>query len=296
MTVPYPYPEILAHRSAIQKSRMISGADTHWWVYPADRDSPIAVLIHGFRGDHHGLELFADAMSEYTVIIPDLPGFGSSSPFEDESHTIDDYGRWLRDFLAEMKLVDVPVLGHSFGSIVVANALRGPRTAPLILVNPIAQPALEGPNRIATQVASWWYEIGAKLPVKQGLSMLSWPVMVRAMSVLMAKSKDKPLRKWIHSQHDMYFSSFMDRTALLGAYYASITSNVGQYAAEIEAPTLLIAAELDDITPVSVQEDLATKFPHAELHVIPGSGHLVHYEEPILVAQHIREFLGRLAN
>jgi pimeloyl-ACP methyl ester carboxylesterase len=32
-------------------------------------------MIHGFRGDHHGLQLFADALPEYRVIIPDLPGF-----------------------------------------------------------------------------------------------------------------------------------------------------------------------------------------------------------------------------
>lgn len=292
MTVVYPYPEVLASRGATENSAMIAGSNTHWWTYDAGPSAPRIVLIHGFRGDHHGLELFSCALSEYTVIVPDLPGFGSSSPFENGSHGIEDFGAWLRAFLTHTRATDAPVLGHSFGSIVVACGLRGPRSAPIVLVNPIAQPALEGPNRIATRVASLWYEIGARIPVKQGLTMLSWPVMVRAMSVLMAKTKDKPLRKWIHSQHDMYFSSFMDRTALLGAYYASVTSNVGQFAPEIQAPTLLIAAELDDITPVSVQRELQTKFPRAEIHVIPGSGHLVHYEEPILVARHIREFLA----
>ncbi len=292
MTVVYPYPEVLASRAATEHFAMISGSDTHWWTYSAGSDAPTIVLIHGFRGDHHGLELFACALSEYTVIVPDLPGFGSSSPFESEDHTIEEYGTWLRSFLEHTGTVNAPVLGHSFGSIVVSCGLRGPRTAPIVLVNPIAQPALEGPNRIATQVASLWYEIGARIPVKQGLAMLSWPFMVRAMSVLMAKTKDKPLRRWIHAQHDMYFSSFMDRSALLGAYYASVTANVGQFAADISAPTLLIAAELDDITPVSVQHDLSTKFPRAQIHVIPGSGHLVHYEEPILVAQHIREYLA----
>ena len=292
MTVVYPYPEVLASRGATENSALIAGSDTHWWTYDAGPSAPRIVLIHGFRGDHHGLELFSCALSEYTVIVPDLPGFGSSSPFENGSHGIEDFGAWLRAFLTHTRATDAPVLGHSFGSIVVACGLRGPRSAPIVLVNPIAQPALEGPNRIATRIASLWYEIGARIPVKQGLTMLSWPVMVRAMSVLMAKTKDKPLRKWIHSQHDMYFSSFMDRTALLGAYYASVTSNVGQFAPEIQAPTLLIAAELDDITPVSVQRELQTKFPRAEIHVIPGSGHLVHYEEPILVARHIREFLA----
>lgn len=294
MTVVYPYPEVLASRGATETSAMISGSDTHWWTYSAGVNAPTIVLIHGFRGDHHGLELFACALSEYTVIVPDLPGFGSSSPFENGSHGIEDFGNWLREFLAHTGTTSAPVLGHSFGSIVVACGLRGERKAPIVLVNPIAQPALEGPNRVATRVASLWYEIGARIPVKQGLAMLSWPVMVRAMSVLMSKTKDKPLRRWIHSQHDMYFSSFMDREALLGAYHASVSANVGQFAPEISAPTLLIAAELDDITPVSVQHQLQGKFPNADIHVIPGSGHLVHYEEPILVAQHIREYLATL--
>jgi pimeloyl-ACP methyl ester carboxylesterase len=56
---------------------------------------------------------------------------------------------------------------------------------------------------------------------------------------------------------------------------------------------LLIAADRDDITPLSAQVAVHQQFPNAELHVLSDVGHLVHYERPIESAQAIRDFLTR---
>jgi len=55
---------------------------------------------------------------------------------------------------------------------------------------------------------------------------------------------------------------------------------------------LLIAADKDDITPVSAQRRLVGLFPRAELEIIDGVGHLIHYEVPTQAAAHISHFLG----
>jgi pimeloyl-ACP methyl ester carboxylesterase len=75
------------------------------------------------------------------------------------------------------------------------------------------------------------------------------------------------------------------------AFEASISADVSDFAAAIDVPTLLVAAELDDITPVSAQYDLEKLFPHASLTVLDGVGHLIHYEVPARAAAAIREFL-----
>lgn len=249
-------------------------------------------MIHGFRGDHHGLQLFADALPEYRVIIPDLPGFGESGSWVNGEISADSYGRWLRAFLEHTGTSDSVVLGHSFGTIVVANGLRGQRTAPVILVNPISQRALSGPNRLMTAVASGWYRLGGLLPERFGNALLSWPLSVRVMSELLAKSRNGALRQWIHNQHALYFSKYSDRTALIGAYTVSISHDVSEYAKGISAPVLLVTADQDEITPMAAQITVRELLPDSDMVVLSGVGHLVHYERPLETAAAIRKFLA----
>lgn len=292
MTEPYPYPGFLTQRIGEERSASIDGVDTHWWEFAAAKTARTIVMIHGYRGDHHGLQLFADALPEYRVIIPDLPVFGRSGSWTDGVRSIEQYGQWLRAFLTATTNESAVVLGHSFGSIVVANALRGQRSAPVILINPISQRALDGPKRFLAAAGSSWYRIGAVLPERAANAFLSWRLIVRLMSIVLAKTSNRALRRWIHEQHDLYFSLYSDRDSLIGGYFVSTSSDVSEFAAEIAAPVLLVAADRDDITPLPAQHRVQQKFPKAELHVIDGVGHLVHYEKPIETAAIIREFLA----
>lgn len=281
----------MSPRDGVERSRRIDGVDTHWWEYSADGTALTIVMIHGYRGDHHGLQLFADALPEYRVIIPDIPVFGKSGTWEAGLTSIDQYGQWLREFLRETETSKAVVLGHSFGSIVVANGLRGKRRAPIVLVNPISQRALDGPKRLLAAAGSSWYRIGAVLPEPIANAFLSWRLVVKMMSITLAKTRTTTLRRWIHEQHDRYFSSYSDRDSLIGGYFVSTANDVSEYARDIDAPVLIVAAAQDDITPIAAQHRVQKLFPHAELRIIDGVGHLVHYEKPIETAAMIREFL-----
>lgn len=291
VTEPYPYAGVLNPRAGTEKSSLIDGIDTYWWEFGAKPDAPTIVMIHGYRGDHHGLQLFADALPEYRVLIPDLPSFGKSGSWATGVSSIDDFGRWLRAFLRHTDTVDAAVLGHSFGSIVVSHGLQGKRSAPIILVNPISQKALTGPKRVLAALGSSWYVVGGALPESLGRAFLSAPWIVRVMSGLLAKSTNRALRKWIHEQHALYFSLFSDRDSLIGGYRISTSNDVSDVAGSVDAPVLLVVAADDDITPLSAQYDVVKKFPRAELRVIDNVGHLVHYEKPVEAAAFIRAFL-----
>lgn len=255
-----------------------------------ERDAPPLVLVHGFRGDHHGLLPVAAHLPGMRLILPDLPGFGGASALP--ASDIDGYAGWLRAFHAQVA-PGAPVLGHSFGSIVVAHAAAGGLDARrIVLVNPIATPALEGGSRIASLAALGYYRAAARLPERAGLALLGAPPIVRGMSVTMAKTRDRALRRWIHDQHDRYFSRYASREAVLEAFDASIRHTVGEVAARIAAPVQLIAAERDDITPLAHQHALRGRFPDARLSVLPDVGHLVHYERPREAAAIIRRFLA----
>jgi pimeloyl-ACP methyl ester carboxylesterase len=117
---------------------------------------------------------------------------------------------------------------------------------------------------------------------------------VMVMSVVMAKSKDKTLRRWIHNQHLSNFSDFKSVRVATEGYQASISANLSDYAAKISAPVLIVAASLDDITDIATQREVAKMYPRASLKEIVNVGHLVHYEAPEQAAAFIDEFLSQL--
>src|SRR5699024_11787748 len=80
------------------------------------------LAIHGFRGDHHGLELVIDGLSNYAVWAPDLPGFGASPAMPDAEHTVENLAHVVNQLAQRL---DAPaLLGHSFGSVIAAYAVH----------------------------------------------------------------------------------------------------------------------------------------------------------------------------
>ncbi len=293
MIVPSPYHDRLASIPVQRHTVSVLGSATRYWEYGDLRSPTTIVAVHGFRGDHHGLEPVIAQLGGFRIISPDLPGFGESEPLVGLTHDIDGYRRWLSEFVAAVAPTGrFVLLGHSFGSIVVSATMAGGLHADdVVLVNPIAAPALKGPRGILTRLAVFYYWAGAKLPERLGFALLRNRVIVRVMSLAMVKTKDRHLRRWIHNQHDRYFSAFSNRRVVLEAFKASVGNDVSEFAARIAARTLLIAAEKDDITTVAAQHRLQTCFPDATLHVIPDVGHLIHYEMPAAAAAHLQSFL-----
>lgn len=274
------------------------GMETRAWQYGDTSGSPL-FLVHGFRGDHHGLQELAEHLVERVpglrVIVPDLPGFGATPTVPGRTHDLDLFGEWLRAFTAAV----VPetrfaVLGHSFGSLVVANALtRDWNPGRVILINPISAPALAGPQALLTQLAILYYRAADALPERPARQLLGHPLIVRIMSEVMAKTSDRERRSWIHGQHERYFSTFADTSSLLQAFHASVSHTVTEYAQHFLAPTLLIAGDRDDITPLAAQLTLRNHIVDARLRIIPGVGHLVHYEAVDHATAEIQQFLQR---
>ena len=271
--------------------RVLGGSTAFWDYGPVD--APVTIVaVHGFRGEHHGLEPVVAYLPTVRVISPDLPGFGETPPISGRRHDVVLYAEWLTAFVAQVAPGAV-ILGRSFGSIVAAAAVAaGLETPRLILVNPIGAPALEGPRGILTRLAVFYYWAGARMPNRAGTALLRNGAVVRVMSVSMAKTKDPALRRFIHDQHDTYFSRFADRDVLHDAFVASVSHDVREFAPSITQPTLLIAADRDDITPIEAERVLAGLFPSATLVEIAGVGHLIHYETPEPAAAAIRSFLA----
>jgi pimeloyl-ACP methyl ester carboxylesterase len=155
----------------------------------------------------------------------------------------------------------------------------------------VSSPALEGPRAALTNLTKVFYSLAAALPKTIGQWLLRSKIAVMVMSVVMAKTKDRTLRRWIHNQHLLNFSDFATVEVATEGYDASISTDLSKLAPTISSPVLVIAATLDDITDIDSQRRVSKLYPHATYREIQGVGHLVHYEAPDQAAGYITQFL-----
>ncbi len=275
-------------------SNIIQHAGAHpYWSYNVGKNLPVIVMLHGFRGTHHGLDLIARQLDRFHVIVPDLPGFGIAGALDDE-HTVENYVQWVHDFIKSLELAHPPVLlGHSFGTIIAAAyAASYPKTiTKLVLVNPIGPHGKRGINTLLTYITLGYYWVGKKLPHNLATRLLSAKFVITIMTLVMTKTKDKQVRAYIYDQHYTHFNSFANPTSVSQAFKTSTTRTVHEFGLQIVVPTLLIAGDKDEITSVAKQQLMAQTFPNARLEVIHGVGHLTHYETPKQVGLLIQAFI-----
>ena len=281
-----------ADTQAVRHTAEIDGKLCVYYEYPSIGNSDkTLVMIHGYRGNHRGLQAIAAGLTKYRVIIPDLPGFGESEHLK-TTHSIQAYSDWLHKFLGVLQLTDkAHLMGHSFGSLVVGFYSTQHTPISVSLVNPVSSPALEGQRAALTNLTKIYYSLASALPNALGQWLLRSKLAVMVMSVVMAKTKQRTLRRWIHSQHLANFSDFANVAVATEGYEASISMDLSKLAGLISSPVLVVAATLDDITEINTQRRVSELYPNSTYREIQGVGHLVHYEAPDQAARFITEFL-----
>ncbi len=285
---------ILHDLQPVRHTAQLSSGRVEYWDYNP-QGNPTIVVIHGYRGTHHGLERIIAELPNVRFIVPDLPGFGESAPLTG-THSIPAYADTMAEFITAQQLTGHTVLGHSMGSIVAAElAVTHPDImSSLILVNPIAAHPLKGASGLIVRPSIVYHWLGGKaLPAKLGRKLLDSKAFLLFGSVLMAKTRQPELRRWIHDQHTTHMREYDNPRMLYEAYLASLSGTVRERAPHISVPTLLIAGRQDELAPPKAQHELVGELENATLIMIDHVGHLIHYEKPAEAAGAIAEFLTR---
>ncbi|MFP5020132.1 alpha/beta fold hydrolase [Pseudonocardia phyllosphaerae] len=272
---------------------VVDGARTALHEF-GDPGAPPLLALHGLRGSHHGLAPMASRIRGARVVVPDLPGFGASPAFGDRTHDVEGYARWASALLDELG-PEASLLGHSFGSIVAARIAVDRRSAPprrLVLVNPIAEPAdgASGITRIGTELTALLHETAAR---RGWEGVLRHRLLADAATASMTTTRDAGVRHFVATEHRTHFGTFATTTSLIESFRAASAGSVLPWAADLRVPTLLLAGAKDRVAPLPGQERLAAAIPaEHRLAVLPGVGHLVHYEAPAWAAREIEAFLA----
>lgn len=273
------------------------------WLPQDPTSARTVVFVHGFRGDHHGLALLADCLPGDRILALDLPGFGASTAFPDAEHSVAHHAGAVAEAVGQLDVPqDAVLLGHSYGSIVAAHlAAEDPRRwSALVLLNPISEPALSANgsvlDRATAAVAQGYYEAAARLPEQLGDAILRAPLITWFTTLFMSETDDARILAHTHDQHTRYFSAFATRASLAQAYRASTTGSVPDSADRLALPVLLVAGEEDPMGSPASQEALAERIaevsPRVSLAMLPGVGHLLHYEKAPECGALMEEFLG----
>jgi pimeloyl-ACP methyl ester carboxylesterase len=296
MTVPAPHAAALAEIPVREAEVTVLGSRTRYWEYgPRDAEHTL-LLVHGYRGDHHGLEPVIALLPGIRFISPDLPGFGASTPMTEAPHSIAGYERWLTDFAQAAQLPAGTILfGHSFGSMITSHAVADGFPAPaLILLNPISADPRTAAGVGITRLTRAYYGLARHLPTAIGRRLLGNWLVVQFMSMSLVTTDDKQLRTWVHEEHHRYFNGFSDPKTVAEAFDASLSTEIGKAAPSVNLPVLMIAGEADRIAPLSGQLATVGLFPDARLVVLPTVGHLIHYEAAQGAADAVRAFVDSL--
>ena len=248
---------------------------------PRHADTTV-VLLHGFPHDRGLWSAQVAAIEDVTVgarlLIPDLPGFGQSSPLQNPG--MDGYADAIAAMLDAADVRGAVIAGLSMGGYVAFSLWRrhGERVRALILADTKASAdtdAAKAKRRelIATVDTSG---IGAIVPglLAQQLGRTTretQPALVERVEIMLRRA---PASGVIGAASAMI--ERVDSTPTLDT---------------VTVPTLVLVGEEDTLTPRSDAIAMQSAIRGSRLVTVPGAGHLSPLEQPAIVNAAIAEFL-----
>ena len=245
------------------------------------------VLLHGFPGTHVGLSKLADYVPGYRLIIPDLPACGESEPLS-KRHNLKNYSDWLNDFLEIVGVKEVTIIGHSFGSrIALVFANHYPKKVKkLVLIAPVLK--VDG---LFDRIISIYYGITGYLPEYLQKVLLSNGFGKKMGDLIIFKSSDPGTHKEIIDRDIREIKKINPRVSIeiFDEFYKFSLIPAGK---KIRKDSLIIAGELDMISPLGPIKELAGQFPKVRLEIMKSCGHLLPLEKPKATADIINNWLS----
>ena len=246
-------------------------------VVEAGTGKPL-LLLHSLLADRNVFDRIVPVLARTRrVILPDLPGFGGSSP---AGATAGDIADRIAGLFDAMDLAsDADVLGNGFGGFVAsALAIRhGGRIDRLVLADTGVVFADQGKAAFRA-MASRVRESGMEAVVDIAIKRLFPDDFIAANPAIAADRRSALLR-----MEPMTFAKVCEALADL-----DLRGEIGQ----IRNPTLVLVGSRDAATPPFMARELAKMIPQAQFIELEGLGHAPMVQDPGAFLKAISGFLG----
>ncbi len=252
-----------------------------------------AILIHGWSSSSFAMSPIAELLSQrFHCISIDLPGYGSSPPFEGKT-TIPRYAELVRDLIEAVSDGPVVLVGHSMGGMISTTvAINDPVLVErMVLVCPTLTGRLSQSINLLIS------------PINMIERFAIGSLIVSAVEKLYVGLTDRLMRP----------VSFSDRTGITQEDYLRLRADArrpgqGKVRAEcffamrdhdlsgqlsrIETPTLVIWGAEDNTVPLRDAGIMEDEWPETDLRILPKAGHWPHFESEAATRRLIASYLG----
>ncbi|WAC72420.1 alpha/beta hydrolase [Roseateles sp. SL47] len=255
---------------------------------PRDDAAPI-VLLHGTAASlHTWAGWVSELKTERRVITLDLPGFGLTGPSVVGDYSDEAYDRFLKAFLAHLKLQRVVLGGNSLGGgIAWGYAARHPeQVAALVLVDA---------GNLA--VASASVPAGFRVPQSAVLRALARNFLPRPLVERSIKAVYGDPSKVSAALVDRYFELTLregNREALAQRLAQRTPGRFADLLPRIQAPTLILWGGQDRLIPPEAGRIFQQQIPRSRLELFPSLGHVPQEEDPLSTVRPVQAFLHSL--
>ena len=244
------------------------------------RDAPPVVLIHGYTDSSRDWAPLAPELKQFRLIIVDLRGHGASGK-PDCCYSRFDFAHDVKLLLDTLHIPTADIVGHSLGSIVAqAFAQVWPEsTRRLILVSSTGT-SFGTPESVQARMAAL-AELKDPIDPDSAFMRAWWR---ESISI-------NPEFFWRRQQRDA--AAIPARVWRAIAEQATLGVDLRFMLPRIQAPTLVIWGEREDLVSDAGREALRTGISRVETRTFPGLGHDLFWEDPQAVAALMVEFLTK---
>ena len=238
----------------------------------------VVVLLHGIGASAERWGYVVPHLSEkYRLLVPDIIGFGYSDKPTVE-YTMDFFVQFFEDFLGELKVERLSIIGSSFGGYLASCfTMKNSKNVKKLV---LAAPA--GTMRSSTRALDQ-YIMAALYPTYEN-SIRAFKDMVYEPSVVTEET----------------IRDFMNRMRLPNAKYAFMSTllamrdhrHLSGTISKINVPTLLVWGEDDKMIPLENAQEYK-EIPNSRITVMKNCGHTPFVEKPVEFSNLILEFLSR---
>ena len=276
--------------------RLYHHRDSARVAYRETGTGPALVLLHSLGLSHREYEPIVDALSaRFRVVLPDLPLHGDSEDRPRHPYSPD----WLADVIAgfcrEVGGPRAMVAGHDLGAELALLAVSTGRLEPARLV--LMPNRLHRCDEFAAKRAAW--RAACRLAALPGLDR----VLAHGARLIFRPAVGPRLSaQGNEAARDLVRHAFADvggngNRARSWAKFARRWPPEAQRRLldaypNMQMPTLLLWADEDPAHPIVAAREALDLLPDAQLRILPGTGFLIAYDDPIAVARELIAFCG----
>jgi len=252
---------------------------------------PPLALLHSAGLSHREWEPLVEELGDrFRLVLPDLPLHGDSEDRPSHPYSPDWLAEVVAGFVRDTCGPRPLVGGHETGALLLLRAALSRQLTPgrlVLMSSSLHRPplrsaraaraaahaaALPGLDRVASHAARLLYRAdkGAALSARgnpAARDLVRHATMYLGGNANRARAWSKAVRRWPREQPE-----------LLDAYRL------------IDVPVLLLWADEDASHPLAIAEEALDLLPDAMLRVLPGTGFLMAYDDPVGLARELAAF------